>query len=132
MKNYWIQVYEKKKKRIWTAEFSRNALFCLKPRVVDVVDPKYYLVGKLGQVPIIFKDAMFAHNDKELLNFLSDVHKNDMYSMVCRFRVYQGMTKEVENYELTGLQYGNLGSGSSVDDIKLTFMFKSLRHFHVA
>lgn len=38
MKNHWIQVYEKKNKKIWTVEFSENGIFSLKPRRVQVVD----------------------------------------------------------------------------------------------
>jgi hypothetical protein len=135
MKNHWIQVYEKKKRKIWTAEFSKNGIYSLKPRRVSVVDPKYSL-GLMGQnhgmVSIIFKDAMFAINDKELMDFLSDAHYHNMSGYNSRIRMYQGLSVELENYELTGLSYDSLGSGDSLDDIKFTFSFKHVRHFHVA
>ena len=52
MKNHWIQLYEKKKKKIWTSEFSKNGLFSLKARRVDVIDSSM----ASGSVSIIFKD----------------------------------------------------------------------------
>lgn len=135
MKNHWIQVYEKKKRKIWTAEFSKNGIFSLRPRRVYVVDPKYSL-GLFGQnhgvVSIVFKDAMFAVNDKELMDFLSDSHYHNMSGYVSRLRIYQGLSVELEYYELTGLSYDSMGSGDSLDDIKLTFSFKHLRHVPVA
>ena len=56
MKNHWIQLYEKKKKKIWTSEFSKNGLFSLKARRVDVIDSSM----SSGSVSIIFKDAMYS------------------------------------------------------------------------
>lgn len=135
MKNHWIQVYEKKNKKIWTAEFSENGIFSLKPRRVQVVDHNESLgiLGlNYGVVSIVFKDAMLASNDKELMNFLSDAHRHNMTGYVSRLKMYQGLSGELEQYELTGLSYNSMGSGDTIDDIKLTFRFKYLRHFHVS
>ena len=134
MKNHWIQLYEKKKKNIWTAAFSFNAIFLLQPRQVTVVDPKYSL-GILGQnrgtVSIIFKDAMFSTGDKELLGFLVDAHRTKMTGYYSLLRKYQGL-KEVEQFQLTGLTYNSLTTGVTADDIKFTFDFSQVRHFHVS
>ena len=135
MKNHWIQVYEKKNKKIWTVEFSEKGIFSLKPRRVQVVDHNESLsiLGlNYGVVSIVFKDAMLASNDKELMNFLSDAHRHNMVGYVSRLKMYQDLSGELEQYELTGLSYNSMGSGDTIDDIKLTFRFKYLRHFHVS
>ena len=133
MKNHWLQLYEKKKRKIWTAEFSTNGVFVLKPRTVNIIDPKYSL-GILGQnhgsVSVIFKDAMLAVGDRELLNFLSEAHRYGLSGYSSCLRMYQGLS-EVENYQLSGLSYSGI-TGIQVDDIKFNFDFKHVRHFHVS
>ena len=126
MKNHWIQHYEKKKKKIWTSEFSKNGLFSLKARRVDVIDSSM----ASGSVSIIFKDAMYSVGDKELMDFLAEAHRKGLSGHISRLRVYQGISVELENYELTGLSYG--GMLSRVDDIQFTFMFNHMRHYHVS
>jgi hypothetical protein len=129
MRNYWIQLNEKKRKKIWTVEFSKNGSFSLKARRIEVVDSKDLSSKK--SVSIIFKDAMFK-KDIELMNFFSDAHHNDLFSHVSRLRIYQGLSSELENYELSGLSYNSLTTGMSVDDILFTFNFKYLKNFKVA
>ncbi len=129
MKNYWINLNEKKRKKIWTIEFSKNSTFSLKARRIEVVDSKNF--SSKTMVSIIFKDAMFS-SDNELMNFLSNAYHNDLHSHVSRIRVYQGLSYEIENYELTGLSYDSMGAGASADDIMFTFNFKYVRYFLVA
>lgn len=135
MKNHWLKRHENKKRKIWTAEFSRNAIYSLRPRRVDVFDAKYSL-GYLGQtsgtVAVSFLGAMFATGDMELMTFLSDSHHKGMSGQICTLRQYQGISVEIENYELSTLDYGAMGMGHAVDDIKFTFGYRQLRHFHVA
>lgn len=133
MKNHWIQLYEKKNKKIWTIEFSKKGFYHLKPRRVEVIEPQYSLslLGQnKGMVSLAFKDAMLAINDHELMNFLADVHRNKLKNFMARLRMYQGL-KEVENYELTDLTYQSL-TNLSIDDIKFTFDFNHVRFFQVS
>lgn len=130
MKNHWIHLYEKKKKRIWTVEFTKNSLFVLRPRRVEV--DRNQLASSSGILDIIFKDAMFAINDQELMNFLSDTHHNGLKGQTARLRVYQGLSKELENFELSSLNYSHFTTGSIIDDIKFVFGFNVIRHFQVS
>lgn len=131
MKNYWIRLYEDKRKKIWTVEFSKNGIYSLKPRRVEFFD-HHVLACSKGQISVIFKDAMFASNDKELMDFLSNSNYHGITGGVSRLRIYQGIEGELENYELTGLSYDNISSGPSFDDIKYTYSFKNIRCVRVA
>lgn len=129
MKNYWIQQYRKKKAQFWTVEFARNGLFLLQPRQAGCVAP----TASDKRSSVIFFDSMFNKNDNELLDFLTEIHQKGMKNIYARYRHYRSLTAptEFENFELTDLSYDSLGTGPSVDDIKLTFSFVHLRRYAV-
>lgn len=129
MKNHWLKIYEQKKSKIWTVEFSRNAIFMLKPRRVIVTDDDKIISHR--RVSVIFKDALFGQNDKELLDFLADAHWNKMAGYFSTLRMYKGLD-EKENFQFTGLSYIGLTTGIFVDDIKFIFDVGNVRHFHVS
>ena len=119
MKNHWIEQYRKKKAKFWTAEFVRNGVFVLKPRRVGVAKTPNYC-------KILFIDSMFAQQDHELMDFLTECHQQGMSSMYARLRFYQGLLAktELENFELTDLKYFQIGMGITPDDIKFEFSYK--------
>lgn len=119
MKNHWIEQYRKKKMKFWTAEFARNGIFVLKPRRVDVFKTSSYC-------KILFINSMFALQDIELMDFLTECHQRGMSTMYARLRVYKGLEspQELENLELTDLKYSQLGMGMTPDDIKFEFSYK--------
>lgn len=128
MKNHWVDLYEKKKKKIWTVEFSKNGLFSLKPRKIGIDDINS-LNYQSGMVSILFYDSMFALNDYELMDFINEAHKSKLSGYVSRIRLYQGLSKELEGYELTGLKYDSVSSGDDINDIKFTLEFSHLRYY---
>jgi len=137
MRNYWIQINEKKRKKIWTVEFRKSGSFSLKARRIEVFNIKFNSafgqgLQTHGFVSVTFKNAMFSVNDQELISFLSDAHNYDLVGQISRIRVYQGLNNEVENYEITGLKYDSITTGSTGDDIKFTFGFKNIKHFYVS
>jgi hypothetical protein len=134
MKNHWLRIHEQKKRRFWTAEFSRNGLFVLRPRKVEVIDPKHTLGcfgATSGTAEIHFNGAMMNATDNELLDFLSETRKG-MKNWMSRLRLYANLTSELEYFELTNLNYNNISVGKSIDDISFKFDYKSLRHIYCA
>ena len=134
MKNHWLRLHEQKKKRFWTTEFSKNGTFVLKPRCVEVLDSKYalgYMGATSGKVGIVFKGGMTNINDHELVDFLHETRKG-MSGLLARLRHYQGLTTELEYFELYDLTYNNIGMGIDVEDLKFEVSFNRLRRFHVA
>lgn len=137
MKNHWLEVYRRKQAVFWTVEFARNSQFLVKPRRVGVENAKHHL-GQLGQgggnVSVIFNNSMTNMNDHELLDFLSEITRQGMANIYSRLRKFQGIMSqsELENFELTGLDYPNIGMGNDPNDIKLTFKFQHIRHFQIA
>lgn len=83
---------------------------------------------------MVFFDSMFNKNDHELLDFLTEIHQRGMLNIYSRYRHYRSLTdpEEFENFELTDLTYLNLGTGPTVDDIKLAFSFKHVRHYQIS
>jgi hypothetical protein len=123
MKNHWIEQYRKKRSKFWTAEFSRNGKFLLKPRKVGIsVSQKV--------CKVLFLDSMQSLHDHELMDFITESHQGGMTDMYSRLRLFRGLvdSKEIENYELTGLSYSQIGMGQSPDDIKFEFSFKNHKH----
>lgn len=134
MKNHWLKIHEQKKRRFWTAEFSKNGLFVMKPRRVEVIDPKYrlgYMGATSGHVAIVFKGGMTNINDIELVDFLQEARKG-MSGLLARLRQYQGLSNELEYYELSDLSYRQIGVAIEVEDLKFEVNYSRLRRFHVA
>ena len=129
MKNYWIQLYKKRRAHFWTVEFSRSGSFMIQPRRAGCLRP----VNSDNESYVVFFNSMFNSNDNELLDFLTEIHQRGMANVYARYRHYKSLTdpKEFENFELTDLKYLNLGHGPSIDDIKLVFSFKHLRHYQI-
>jgi len=136
MRNHWLQLYNLKHKKTWTIEFYKYANhLALSPRQVDVLDEEYTfspLGTSVGKISVNLIGAMFRTHDKELMDFLNDVHRKDMRDYSSRIRKYRGLGNEIENYELTGLNYDSLQTGSRPDDIKFVFRFRYIRHFQVS
>ena len=122
MKNFWIDRYNKKNSRYWTAEFSRNGSFLLKPRRVRV------RVG-LSYCTLEFIGGMFT-TDNELMDFLTECHQKGMASIYSRLRKYKGIEnpEETETYELTDLDYHSLGVGQTIDDVKFVYLYANKKH----
>ena len=125
MKNFWIQLYRKKRASFWTVEFARSGSFLLQPRRAGCETPNP------NEASVTFYDSMFNQSDKELLDFLGEVHHHGMKNIYSRFRHYRSLTdpKEYENFEFTGLDYVSIGQGKTVDDIKFDFTFRHIRHY---
>ena len=132
MRNHWLQVYKKKNKQLWTAEFSKNAIYQLKPRRVEIdSSTKLGFMSSGGFLSIIFKDARFSTGDPELTAFVSKASYDKLLGYVSRIRMYNGL-EEKENYELTHLCYTKMTSGQNPDDLVFTFNFNYMRHFYVS
>ena len=126
MKNHWLQIYKRKKNKIWTAEFSKNSLFKLKPRkaIVNLT----YSSSNSGYAKLLFSDALKNSSDHELFDFISESSQTGMQDMISRFKKYSGISvNKIEvNYELSGLEYDSIGTGSTSNDLQLGFKFKNL------
>lgn len=125
MKNHWLKLFERKKRRFWTAEFSRNGLFVLRPRRVIITDNLSGL-RPIHTVEMTFRGAMVA-NDPELGDFISESCKS-MAGWLGRLRHYNDMLDELEYFEATDLSYGNIGVADDVKDIKFIFAYNIMRH----
>src|ERR1017187_10378004 len=112
MKNHWLKQYEKKKKSFWTAEFSKNSVFVLRPRKVGIATANIHS----GRVEITFKNE----SDKEFVNFLMESRKG-MLGWLSRLRFYANIFKEIEYYELVDLDYVSVGIGNTIENIAFEF-----------
>lgn len=133
MKNHWLKVHEQKK-RFWTAEFTKNGTYVLRPRRVDVINAKYtlgFMGVTTGIATLNFKGGMIANNDKELVDFMIDSRKS-MKGWLSRLRQYAGISNEVKYYELTDLRFDNIGVGIDIEDIQLSFHYDHLKQVHCA
>lgn len=135
MRNHWLELHRRRNTNIWTAEFSKNSLFCLKPRQVGIqkADFNYGLFGYTsGCLGVVFKGALQNTSDNELLNFLSEASQGGMYQMVSRMTKYDNIFQNpVSCYELEGLSYDSIGTGWTSSDLKLTFNYKKVRKLQV-
>jgi hypothetical protein len=131
MKNHWLTLHEQKKRRFWTAEFSKNGIFVLKPRRVGMNDRLGFMGSVSGVSSITFKDAMTKTSDQELVDFLTESRKT-MAGWLARLRLYASLMNELEYFELSDLTYDNVGIGETVEDLKLSFGYNQLKHVHCA
>ncbi len=131
MRNHWLKLHEQKKNRFWTAEFSKNGIYMLKPRRVGVLDRLGYLGATSGVAAIVFKEAMIKTNDTELVDFLTE-SRQSMAAWLGRLRLYASLTNELEYFEVGDLTYGNIAVADSIEDIKFVFGYNQLKHFHCA
>lgn len=133
MKNHWLKVHNQKKRRFWTAEFSRRGNSILDPRRVEVLDPEYtlgYMGATDGRVELNFKGGMTT-TDKEFVDFLIECRKG-MENWLCTLRYYANIMSELEYYELTQLDLVNVGMGKSIEDIAVQFDYHAIRHIFCA
>lgn len=128
MRNHWLKLHEQKKRRFWTSEFSKNGLFILKPRRVEVIDS--YSLGLLGStsgsIELNYK-GMMSNGDAEFIDFLTEMRKS-MRGWLARLRFYSGLLNELEYYELTDLKHISIGMGNSIEDIRVEFSYGNLRN----
>jgi hypothetical protein len=130
--NHWLRQREKKKNHFWTAEFSKNGIFCLKPRRVGVVQPRLslgYMGATSGRVEIEFKNGMTNASDKELVDFMIESRKS-MTGWLARLHHYANLSNELEYFELTDLSFKYVGSGASIEDVAMQFDYKAIKHVH--
>lgn len=123
MKNHWLQLYEKKKQRSWTAEFIRNSSTMLRPRRVFISDED--VLGSAGQVELIFQNSFIYQSDNELLDLFNEA-RHSMVNWHCYLRLYTGLT-EIQHYELRDLMYVYTGGASSIQDTKFIFHFSRVK-----
>jgi len=131
MKNHWLQVYKRKNKGFWTAEFLENGSFILNPRRVDLLNARssFASIGLgIGRVGVIFKNSALGNSDLELFNFLGTA-KHRMHRWDANIRHYEGFAKEQEFFELKYLVFDSISMGINVDDIKVLFEYRFIRHF---
>lgn len=126
MKNYWLKIREKKN-QLWTAEFSRNGIFVLKPRRIELLSTRSAMTTT-GNVTVTFKDAMISSNDQELNNFLSESRLSTQ-GWIARLRLYSNFINELEQYEMSMIRYVSIDAGKkSLQDICFTFHFLAVKH----
>jgi hypothetical protein len=127
-RNHWLKLHEQKR-YIWTAEFSHNAIYVLKPRKLDVLDAKNSLNSSIGTVKLNFRGGMTTTTDKELVDFLVESRKG-MKNWLGRLRLFSGF-EELRYYELSDLTFRNVAVGLSLDDIKVSFDYGNLKVVHI-
>jgi hypothetical protein len=120
MKNHWLQVYNKKNKPYWTAEFYSNSTYILSPRRVDLIN---FQKSFNGHLTLAFKNAVYMQSDLQLNLFLNSCRKYiDCYtSKICN---YEKMNK-IESFELYDLSFVSLNVSSNFEDIILIFNYQS-------
>ena len=126
MKNYWLKLRENKN-QLWTAEFSKNGTFILKPRRVELSSTRASL-STTGNAVITFKDAMISYVDHELNNFFSE-SRSSTQGWHAKLKLYSGHINELERYEISLIRYVSIDSGrKSMQDICFTFNFSAIKH----
>ena len=136
MKNHWINIYERKQNRWWNAEFSRNGMFLLKPRIVRLPrSTRKLMCGDddiLNTIKLIFPAN--STTVKEIISFTKSA-KQGMTNMYARLRMYEGVHPvcvEIENYELTDLKYVSVGGGWVSNDVHFEFTCNHIRQYVIS
>lgn len=128
MRNHWLKLREQKN-HIWTAEFSKNGMYILRPRAVDVLDARGSLSSISGTARVNFRGGVTT-TEPELVDFMIDSRKGMRY-WLSRLRLYSGLMNELRYYELSGLKFNSIGVGLSFEDMVLSFDFDDVRVVHV-
>jgi len=128
MKNYWLQLHDKRK-GLWTIEFENSGSFILGPTKIDLLNDIDLLNNKNEKVSILFKKILISNNDKEFNNFLKII-KNTMGFYTANLIKYHDIFKKVDCFQLYGLRLDNINNFfNDHGDIKLSFYFSYSKHY---
>lgn len=129
MKNYWLQLHNKRK-GLWTIEFENNGIFLLGPTKVDLLNNIDLLNNTNNEkISIVFRKILISDNDKDFINFLKTI-KNSMNFYTANLVKYHDVFKKTDCFQLFGLRLDNINNFfNDYGDIKVSFYFSYSKHY---
>lgn len=103
-------------------------MFLLKPRRIAIPD-LLVLTASSSKITLLFESV--SVHDHELLNFFNDCAKQDMGTINCHLRQFQGIFPvafQLVHYELTDLRFRSV-TAVFPSSINFNFEFKNLRKY---